>query len=863
MPTWLDSPAAHDVYDPTALQGLFPNVGPTPMQPDQGVSVDSGAPMQPMQPGLGIPMSMFDQVMSAQQQQPVVPDAISGGQPPPMFAEQPSPQDAQAIAPNPAQPPIDERTLLDPFASHAPPGPLDPYGDVVGMNPLTNPNLSAQDAAAGLVNLQRTNPQAAAEATAIWAQQRDEDFAYEAQRAAIRDEKRIKDQLHDRQAAHDAANAKSAVIERDAIALASKKIDPERWATSRTAGQKIWNVIGALAGGAFAGTAGRGDGRNMFIEDMQKSIDVDIDAQKQDIQNGWQGIQARRGIVAEVYARTGDLHQAAETARLALRLSSRDQLLAEQQLYDPRGTTALRIAGSIQQVDAGIAQSRQAAFDKGFKTELDLRKDAREQMEAADRHAAMQAKLAGQGAGGGSGKILMSPAAFAQKNGLKVWGQAEQRMYGDYVTKEQARGGGIAPSATPQSRAVAQGALPSTPGATRAPQVPSKAQPIAAAPSNSAVPTVKYKTKDDWFSVNRPTSNAPEDRKRFWFVDGKNGSDVPPVELEAGVDPEKFIKGQRVRREMAEKADQLRILTERLDKKGAWTTAKNSFKWTTDEDAREARALSEDFTGLVIQAKEMGVPSGNDVERVKTMVGGDPAGWVSPLPALQRARESVQLEQDADWGTASPSAAADPAYNRFRVLPGAKADWVKKVEGRGVVKEVVPELGNTDPAQFKGRTIFGDAPNAAQAEQQEVRSVRSKYALAYLKGSGAVLDDASIPDELSLKKTTSGPQAVQVADFKYAGIPHAGDAWRLLRDQHVSGVASLHKYLKTGDVEQWKGFKKAERIAEDAINDLFQADPGLYRKYIKADANYIDHLDLTPEAVARLSGQLLKSGGRH
>lgn len=851
VPTWLDTPAAADAFNPNALPGLLPGVAP-PMGSEQLAAGGGAAPPIPftapspasgpvpidMQPGLGVPAVAFDQAIA--QLPPPAPDTITGGAPPPMPA-------ADVAAPadmSPEQP-----------APTSGPQPADPYADLSGENPLTNPNLTADDAAAAMLATQQSNPQLAAKFQADWQQNQDEDVAMEALLAARADARRARDNFEAQQRAVEEANRRSAAIEQDAIAQAQKKVDPSRFASSRTTGQRIWDLIGAVAGGAFAGAAGRGDGRNLFLEDWEKQVDRDIDAQKNDIANGWQGIQARRGIVAEMYARSGDLYHASEAARLALKMSARDALLAEAQLYDPRGTRAMRIAQSIAQVDASIAANQRALYEKNLDLQIKLNEEARKQQEAADKHAAAQSKLAGRGAGGaGAGPIVQSRQSFAKKNGIATWGQAEEDMYQAYLAKTQQRGGTAAPASA--------SAAPSTPATAAASPAPVPQAPAAAA-APSGAPRRSYKTKDDWFSENRPTVSA-EDKKRYWFVDGNNGNDVPPVELEAGADPEKFIKGQRIRREMAVKADQLRILTEKLQKRGFWDKAVGSkISWKNDADLTEARALAEDFTGLVIQAKEMGVPSGNDIERVKTMVGGDPGGWKDPTPALQRARESLQLEQDADWSTAAPQAAKDTAYNRYRVLPNASPDWVKKFQGRGEVKEVTPELGNTDPRQLQGRTVAGDAPNAVQAAAQDARSTRSKAALQYLQVSGAQVDDSqAAPDELAVRKSTPRQDAPQVRDFTYDGPPQGGDAWRKLRDQHVNNVALLNKYLRSGDVDQWKAFKKGEREAEDALNDLFAANPGLYRKYVAPGANYVDHIDFTPEALARLTGEVLRGGGR-
>lgn len=371
----------------------------------------------------------------------------------------------------------------------------------------------------------------------------------------------------------------------------------------------------------------------------------------------------------------------------------------------------------------------------------------------------------------------------------------------------------------------------------------------------------RYQTKDDWFSEHRPTTPI-EDRKRYWFVDGNNGNDVPPVEIEAGVDPEKFLDRQTKRRNLAEKVDQLRLLTERLQKRGFWSKAVGSrISWKNDADVQEARALAEDVTGDVIQEKGMGVPSGNDVERVKTMAGGDPAGWQDPTPNLQRYRQSLQIAQDADWETAAGAAAKDPRYDQYRVLPTASPAWVQQLQRRGEVKEIGPEYGNTDPKQLDAKPLTSDAPNTAGAKANAQLTRRREMAAQYLEASGAVApaEGDLAAAELGAGTSSRARPTPQVSDFPYRGAPEAADAFAKLRAHHVNNTALLNRFIASGDDKDWKAFQTGERLMIDALGKVLTETGQFYQ--LVPPSKRMTWVD-DPELVAHLAGVVLRSGGR-
>lgn len=254
--------------------------------------------------------------------------------------------------------------------------PYDPFAD----DPLSNPDQIAGQRR--LAEIAATNPAQFIEYSNAWQQSRAQHFAREALDAERENQRRIDQNLRDRQDADLASKAKMDTIDADAKALAARPIDPNRWWSSRTTGQQVFAFIGAIAGGIQSGMRGS-SGRNEFLDRMQGEIDRDIDAQKATLDNAHRGLQFRKGIVSEEFARTGDSFQAAESARLASYAGVLKQLQAEQMLYDPRGTTAMAYAEKINDWVGRMAAARQAAADKAFDAEMKIREQMRKEADTA------------------------------------------------------------------------------------------------------------------------------------------------------------------------------------------------------------------------------------------------------------------------------------------------------------------------------------------------------------------------------------------------------------------------------------------------------------------------------------------------
>lgn len=180
------------------------------------------------------------------------------------------------------------------------------------------------------------------------------------------------------------AQAKSDQIVADAAALAGTHIDPDRYMSRLSGGQKIAQILAVMVGGLVSGRTG---GPNAAMDLLERHINRDIDAQKADIENAKFGLQARRGAVADEYARTGDLNRAAETVRIATYQAAINKMQTEQQNFDPAGTAWTRYGLQIKDAQARQAGALEAQRKTIFGEHLELEKVRQKNQELAETRA--------------------------------------------------------------------------------------------------------------------------------------------------------------------------------------------------------------------------------------------------------------------------------------------------------------------------------------------------------------------------------------------------------------------------------------------------------------------------------------------
>lgn len=359
-------------------------------QPNLG----SSAPPAPMQPGLGVPAQTLDQAV------PPEVDAITGagGLPPPpptppMTAETPEPSLGELLAGGARAIGLDARApdqVPEDYLNQ------DELGQqYAAMDPMAYELAKAKHEAA------RLNLTKAAEL----------DAAVKTREQAERNAKAYENSVAE-------AQRQSAQLQADAAELAKDKVDSSRWWGSRSTLQTIAAFGAAIVGGL---TQARKGGPNTGLQMIDQAIERDIQEQVTNLQNRRAALGERRGLVAEMFARSGNLYQAAETARIAMYEKTIGALEAERQNYDPRGTAAFQIADSIRGLRAQQAaylqkhaETAQKDFYERYKlAQKDREIDINEAKTGADisKTQAEAAKLRGAlgGAGGGAGLAAVGP----------------------------------------------------------------------------------------------------------------------------------------------------------------------------------------------------------------------------------------------------------------------------------------------------------------------------------------------------------------------------------------------------------------------------------------------------------------------
>lgn len=375
------------------LAALAPPPPDGMMQPGLGIpaatlDAAAAAPGHPdlaLQPGLGIPQATLDAAIAAPPYHPAVGELVGpttemmqpfGAQPvpygvpvPPDEAARSLPSEATAV-----RPPVED--------------PNQPASPLASLSPEQARDLAIKDPVQfGML---------------VAGQEQDWKQHYARQQQLLDEQHNYQSEmaLKAMAEAHARTQAKMDGILKRSEALERERIDPNRQLNSRSTGRHIADFIGAIAGGAAAGQVPGGNGVNHYVDWMQKDIDRDIDAQKFDIENRRQGLSAQRGMVAEEFARTGNMYQATQAVRLASYTAARNDLLTQQQLYDPRGRRAAAIGQAAGEMSARIATAQQQMHQQQLETELKVSKQQLEyqQQQLTDRHLRVDEKIGQQNA---------------------------------------------------------------------------------------------------------------------------------------------------------------------------------------------------------------------------------------------------------------------------------------------------------------------------------------------------------------------------------------------------------------------------------------------------------------------------------
>ena len=155
--------------------------------------------------------------------------------------------------------------------------------------------------------------------------------------------------------------------------------------------------------------------------------------------NQLSGAGFRRGILAEEYARHGDLYRAQETVRIAAYQHAIDGLQAEAQLYDPSSSSTIKIGHAIDAITAQKALTENALQQQTNKNNFEVIKLQQEQQKVAEteRHnrateaEALLKASAKLGAGGaGAARVFGAAPQYTVDTGLTNPFDRTQPLFG-------------------------------------------------------------------------------------------------------------------------------------------------------------------------------------------------------------------------------------------------------------------------------------------------------------------------------------------------------------------------------------------------------------------------------------------------
>ncbi len=436
--------------------------------------------------------------------------------------------------------------------------------------------------------------------------------------------------------------------------------------------------------------------------------------------------------------------------------------------------------------------------------------------------------------------VILPRGAWGAKNSVVSWGPEAERAYQQYVSNENAQyrqkvakhGAAARTAATASATSGGVGAAPRpvTPVATGV----SRRKPAAVKSTPAEQPTVeanqpqaetrKYKSQDEWFEANAPTTNR-EDQKRFYFIDGRNGNGAPPIEFATTDDAKKFKEERQVRSDLRIKLDKARYLVEKLRSRGFFTAGQLVKRGLMD-DPQIQEAISA-LNKVKLSAKEvekLGVLTGNDWEILGSVYGDSPVSWQDPGPQFKKALEDLDDSNNVSWTTYAPAAAEDRAYNDYRNLPGAPEDWKAGVDGRGKTKKLRPEEASTDPESTVRVDVRGN-PSSAQRKQQVEQAQRN-----------AELQPVINEDQVGPRGQLIPKQAPQVGDFEWRGKGDAArDAFTDLANGYVGGFSNAKEYVRGHDPAHWAAFAKERTRQERSLVRLFKDAPALMARFLPKD----------------------------
>lgn len=398
--------------------------------------------------------------------------------------------------------------------------------------------------------------------------------------AQLENERRLREDLDIQRSAIAKSEADSRDLGERAKVLASTKINPDRYRQTRGIGGAIRDIASVFL-------TGLGGNAQLGVQMFDNRIQRDIAAQTADIENGWRGINAERGAIADEYARHGDLYRAQETYRIAAFQAQINHIQTDLQQYDPLGARAIRGRDALEQLHAAQGAALQAFQDKQFKNHLDATKTAidlrKQQFEEYKFQEQQRAKAA---AAGKATKLEDMP-----------------------LTREQLR--------------------TMFPGA----EIPEGMPPMTMKQAKAFAETGRSfkefaKSGEEVSKIRR--ENAPEQLALQQGVEQLKDVNGNPL---------KFIKNEKVADAYEASDNAVRLLDELIalrEDYGGSTDLMKSPEW---------RRAHVKFANLLLNQKtrdQLGALTGSDIElEAKKLGTNDPTEWRDPRPGLIEARNQI------------------------------------------------------------------------------------------------------------------------------------------------------------------------------------------------------------------------------
>lgn len=164
------------------------------------------------------------------------------------------------------------------------------------------------------------------------------------------------------------------------------KVDPDAFWKNQSGAQKVGNILAIALSGIGMGIAGHA-GANPAMDAIQRRIDENIDAQKANIANAREGVNAKRGVLADSIALTGSHTAGAAAANAMYWQNVAQQAQVELAKMDPK------TIGAATQSTVDAIQRRANDARATLETTLANEQRARAAAAAAARAAADKLKF--------------------------------------------------------------------------------------------------------------------------------------------------------------------------------------------------------------------------------------------------------------------------------------------------------------------------------------------------------------------------------------------------------------------------------------------------------------------------------------